>query len=393
MTPGSPRVVAAGLVGRFAYLAMPFCLVLFGLDRFGRIGAGANLAASYSLAAAVGMPAMSALAGRWGPSRLVLIAGTSSVLAGSGVLLSGSLTVCMGLTLVMAATFPPFGPLVRARWSWVLQGEDLEGLQGSARALEASLTEALAVLGPAAVASITALVGARAAWGTLVGLCGVASVGLACALRGAAMPSGPPSSPSRRWAPRFGSFTALLFGITMAAAGLAVMEVSVPAALLGRGQAPTGAGAVLSGLALGSVMGGLWYGTRVWRGSVRLRYLVTCLLVGAGLWLVIRTAQHAALPIIVAVAAVAGLPLAASTTEEFALLEGLVPTSRLTAGVALLLSVNSLGSAVGAYAGGQLLRGGEPGTAAAVAGLAFIIGGGVGAGAATRRGAGSSGRR
>jgi hypothetical protein len=69
---------------------------------------------------------------------------------------------------------------------------------------------------------------------------------------------------------------------------------------------------------------------------------------------------YAPFPVVLGTALVCGLPLSATTTEEFGLLERTAPAERLTEGIAYLLSVNSLGAALGALAAARLLptRGG-----------------------------------
>jgi hypothetical protein len=365
-TPGSARVTLAGLLGRLAYLAGPYCLLLYGTQH-GSIRYGADLAAAFSAGSAVGMPLSSWLAGRVPPARLVLSLAPLSVAAGILTLLARDhRTAAAAGVAVTALLLPPFGPLVRSRWSRVLiLSQDL----AAARSLEAALTEGLIVLGPAIMAGVAAGFGATAGLVLLLALVAAGTLGLAAGLEPIA-PARIVSAASIRpvrsaWMP---AVLLLLASVVVCAAGLAAVEVATPAALLDRGGVAAESGPVLAVLALGSALGGLWYGTRRWIGAAGSRYAVACVLSGLGCWLLVLACGHTVLGLAVVVAAPAGLPLAATAIEEFALLETRTPAAHLTTGFAVLLSANSAGAALGAVAAGRLLD--RHLTSAAVAALA-----------------------
>ena len=115
------------------------------------------------------------------------------------------------------------------------------------------------------------------------------------------------------------------------------------------------AGFILGTYALGSAVGGLWYGSRTWRAPVHRRFAITLCMVAAG------TATFWALPGLAVLAVVifcSGLAISPTFIAGFSLIEQQAPAGRRTEGMAWLTSAISVGVAAGSAVAGQLIDAG-----------------------------------
>jgi predicted MFS family arabinose efflux permease len=159
----------------------------------------------------------------------------------------------------------------------------------------------------------------------------------------------------------------LFFGAMLAAIDLATVDSAA-----GHGHKPL-AGVILGGYALGSMAGGLWYGSRAWRAPLRRRFTVTASAVAAGtatLWVMPGLAALSAVML------VSGLVLSPMVIGGFSLVEQQARPGRLTEGMAWLTSALAVGTAAGSAAAGQVIdaggaRGGYAFAAACGAGAAL----------------------
>jgi hypothetical protein len=137
---------------------------------------------------------------------------------------------------------------------------------------------------------------------------------------------------------------------------LAAIDLATVAFAAGHGHKPL-AGVILGGYALGSMAGGLWYGSRAWRAPLRRRFTMTVCAVAAG------TATFWAMPGLAALSAVmllSGLVLSPMVIGGFSLVEQQARPGRLTEGMAWLTSALAAGTAAGSAAAGQIIDAGGP---------------------------------
>jgi MFS family permease len=112
------------------------------------------------------------------------------------------------------------------------------------------------------------------------------------------------------------------------------------------------AGLVLGAYALGSAIGGLWYGTRHWRTPLERRFAITlaCTVAGvATFWL------QPGLMSLVAVIIVAGMSISPTLIAGYGLIERQAPPERRTEGMTWLSSAISVGVATGSPLAGHLI--------------------------------------
>jgi len=112
------------------------------------------------------------------------------------------------------------------------------------------------------------------------------------------------------------------------------------------------AGLVLGAYALGSAIGGLWYGTRHWRTPLERRFAITlaCTVAGvATFWL------QPGLASLVVVITVAGMSISPTLIAGYGLIERQAPPERRTEGMTWLSSAISVGGATGSPLAGHLI--------------------------------------
>ncbi len=203
---------------------------------------------------------------------LLPLAGGQAILYGLLVVAAQSHAGAGALIVLAAATgalLPPVAPVVR-----VLLGEMFDDPDGrdTAYALEAVVQEVLWITGPLVVALAVSFGSPSIA----VGLLGAVSLGgTALFLSSPWLRSEPARATSERSvrtsALSSPELRALLAPVALTGAGLGAIEVGLPSLALHAGSRPA-SGLLLALWSLGSMVGGLWYGARVWRSPLARRY-------------------------------------------------------------------------------------------------------------------------
>jgi predicted MFS family arabinose efflux permease len=252
------------------------------------------------------------------------------------------------------ASMPSLGSMVRARWSALL-GDS--GALHSAFALESVIDEMIFVVGPAVV---TLLATSFPPAGVLA--CMILSV-VGTLLFAAQRRTEPAVGPRvRREARPHGQRAA---GSRLPAAGLATMTpvylclgamfASIDLSTVDFAQRhghKSLAGFILGTYALGSAIGGLWYGSRAWRAPLERRFPLTLALTVAGVatfW-----AQPGLISLDLGVL-VAGLTISPTLIAGYGLIERQAPPERRTEAMTWLSSAISVGVAAGSAATGRIL--------------------------------------
>ncbi len=112
------------------------------------------------------------------------------------------------------------------------------------------------------------------------------------------------------------------------------------------------AGLILGTYALGSAVGGLWYGSRHWKAPLGRRFTITAALT------VIGVSTFWAMPGLLALDAVgflAGLAISPTLMTGYAILERQAPPHRTTESMAWLSSTISVGVALGSACAGHVI--------------------------------------
>lgn len=360
--PGALHFSATAFVGRLQISMFGLGAVLLVSAHKGHYGLAGGVAAADATGYAAVSPLVARLADRRGqgvvlrPVMAVFGAATSGLIVG---VIEGApaWTLLLASTIAGAAT-PQLGSMVRSRWSALLGKSPL---LHTAFSLESVADEVIFVVGPVLVTILATQVSPSA--GLVVGgaTCVVGTLAFADQRRSEPplqIGQRPPAEESRAWDRREPARGLVKLVPVFVAFGamLAAIDVSTVAFATGRGHRSL-AGVLLGGYALGSALGGLWYGARDWRSSTQRRFGVTIWLAALG------SASFWAMPGLAALGAamfISGLVLSPMLITGFSLIEQQALPGRLTEAMAWVTSAISLGTAVGAAVAGQVIDAAGP---------------------------------
>jgi MFS family permease len=371
--PGVGRIAAAALLARLPSGMTPLATVLLVRGEGRSYGVAGVVVAASSLAGAIGFPLWGRLIDRTGQSRVLL----PLAVVFPAALLCLALSATQGapaLVLVVFAalaggTQPPVGASMRALWPSLL---GKPALRDTAYALEAWLQELFFICGPLIVAAIASV---APAWCALLAAAAFAGIGtvsfaLAPAVRSA---GGSQRAPSRAGALESKAVRTVLFACVALGAAFGVVEVTMPAFGEAHGSRAQG-GFALACFALGSLVGGVWIGTRPAARRLAIRFALSLALLAVAL---IPPLVAPNLPVMCALMLLAGMPIAPAFAASYGLVGALTPPGTTTEAFAWLTTAIVAGLAIGT-AGGGLAIGhlgltGAIALAAPCAGLAALV--------------------
>ncbi|MFB4281904.1 MFS transporter [Nonomuraea sp. MTCD27] len=347
--PGVKAFVLAGLIGRMpmSMLGIGVILLISTLtDNYATAGA---VAATSNVAFAVAAPLSGRLADRFGQGRVIapiailnaLALAALMILAGSGL----PEWTLYASGLIVGATSLSIGSMVRARWSVIYGGS---GRLHTAFAFESVADEVVFVTGPALVTVLATAVNPYA--GLIVALVCMLLGSLALASQGRTQP---PVQQFRTSAgtPILIPGIALIAGVSLALGAIFGSVDLITVAFAEERGVKGAAGFLLASFAGGSMVSGLWFGSRNWRISMRARFVRALALFMVGLVPILFIDS----PWLMAGALfLAGFAISPTLITCFSLTERLVPPSLLTEGMAWISTAIGFGVAIGSWAGGQL---------------------------------------
>ncbi|OGA65216.1 MAG: hypothetical protein A3G83_03390 [Betaproteobacteria bacterium RIFCSPLOWO2_12_FULL_68_20] len=278
------RTFVASMIGRLPIGITGLAILLLVQATSGSFVRGGAATACYVGGLALAAPLLGRLIDRHGPRRALLTCGMLFPAAlGALVLAAGASGAPVLLTLALAAaagaSFPPITVCMRTYFRQRL-GEEAQ--LAAAYSLESVLIEAIFIVGPLLVALFVAAASAAAAvlFAAGCGLAGALLFTRSPAIRGwrieaRAAPSllGPLAEPG---------FVALVAVILFYSSAFGLMEIGVTAYATETADAAL-AGVLLGLMSVGSVFGGLAYGSRSWRWPLARQFAATLALMGAGL--------------------------------------------------------------------------------------------------------------
>ncbi|WHM37978.1 MFS transporter [Streptomyces sp. BPTC-684] len=354
------------IVGRFPLFLVTLALVMFATSRGTGYGSAGLLLACYSLGGAVLAPIVARRVDVHGQTPLLLLTGVVHPLALIAL-------VCMApdarlpqlvCVSVAGATIPPISGSVRSLWSALPTSGREAGFS-----LEAVLSEIFFIGGPLLLSGILF-------WGTpatalVVGgvLAGVGAIGFAT------------TQASRNWraeetesdllgALRSPGLVRLLAVLVCAAVSTGVFNLALPAFAEEHGSADS-VGLIFGAWGVGGVVGGLWYGSRTRDWPAERTLAIGLLLLSALTALPLLAWDNWSIGLALALG---GLVYAPVTVVQYELVARTAPSGAITEAFTWVITVNVVGTAVGAQLGGLLV--GAYGTwAAFVAAVAALLAG------------------
>ena len=347
--PGAWRFSAAAVIGRMPMSMFGLGTVLLISAATGKYGVAGTVSAVGSLGYAFTSPRLARLMDARGQRRVLLPLLTVFAVATAVLIVA----VQLGLPTwaffapgaIAGAAMPSLGTLVRARWSVLLTGSPR---LHAAFSFESVADELCFVIGPAAVTLLATEVFPASGVGVAALLCVLGTLWFA-AQRGTEPVVVPPGKTAAGKAARVRGAAApglvVLVPVYLLLGAMFVsIDLSTVAFAQHFGHKPL-AGFILGTYAFGSATGGLWYGSRQWRGSGERRFALTLTLT------VLGVATFWAQPNLVTLTCgiyLCGLTIAPTLIAGFSLLEAQARPGRRTEAMSWLSSGIAVGLAAGA---------------------------------------------
>jgi MFS family permease len=364
-TPGVGRLLVSSVVGRLPSGMFSLAILLFVHERTGSFLAAGLAVGAFSLAGALIGPLLGAQVDRHGQTRVLLGAALAQagllvalVIVGIGTPARPPVAAIVALAALAGGALPPIGGCVRALWSEVAHGEELQ----TAYALDATTQETIWTLGPLLVGLTAGFVSPAAAVLLCAALTVVGAVYFAT------------SSLSRGWRAERREHTResalgaspnlrmLLYTVVLAGVVIGAIEVGLPALAVGQG-ARWSSGPLLAMFSLGSMTGGLIYSARSWALEIGRRY--SAILMAMAIAVAPLIAVHSLAPVF-ALSVLAGLCLAPMISCQFSLVGALAPEGTVTEAFTWHRAATVAGMAGGSALGGSLIDAHGPGAAFAL---------------------------
>jgi MFS family permease len=350
-TPFVARLLSSAVVGRMPTAMAGLAIVLLVREGGGSYAVAGMVAGAYSIALALTSPLLGRLVDRVGQTRVLAGCALASAAAFAALAAAGrsaSPPVLAGLAALAGGSIPPVAACMRALWSDLLgDGGKLQ----AAFAVESTVQELIFVAGPPLVALLAAVLSPAAA---VLGTGALLVVGVAVF---AATPASRAWRPQRRaadWAGALRSpgIRAVLATIVLLASAFGMVEVTVVAGAEQLGSR-TLAGPLLALWALGSMAGGLAFGSRAADRGPEERMVPLLALVVAGIAVV---AVASGLVQLGAGMVLAGLGIAPAIACLYLLVDRLAPAGTVTEAFTWVTTAFSTGFALGNAVGGSLVH-------------------------------------
>ncbi|SDH33280.1 MFS transporter [Nonomuraea jiangxiensis] len=347
--PGVKGFVLAGFVARMPMSMLGIGIVLMITAVTENYATAGAVSATTNVAFAVAAPLSGRLVDRFGQGRVIVPFTVVNALA----LLT--LMVCVELRLpdwtlyasglVIGAATLSIGSMVRARWSVIHGGSNK---LHTAFAFESVADEVIFVTGPALVTVLATGVNPYAGLVVALVCMFLGSMVLAAQRR-----TQPPVQTVRSasGSPILIPGIALLSCVYLALGSVFGSVDLITVAYAEEHGAKGVAGFLLAAFAGGSMVSGLWFGSRRWRISLRGRFVRALCVFVVGLLPIMFIGD---LRVMAAALFLAGLAISPTLITGFSLTERLVPPSLLTEGLAWISTAIGFGVAMGAWAGGRL---------------------------------------
>jgi len=360
--------LAGATIGRLPFAAEALTLLLLVQGVTGSFADAGLVNACYSIGAAAGLPTQGRIVDRLGQTRVIVTATAINALALIALILIAEGTASMPAMCAVAVfagfAIPPLGTSIRTLWSELIADNDL---RQSAFALDAVCVEVAFIAGPLMAALVIGIASpvAGVLMNIVLSILGSTLFALSRASRawrGARHDLGL-AGPLRS----AGVLTLMGVGLGLGAC-VGAVELGMTAVAADDGLRQLG-GALLATQAVGSLAGGLVYGSRTWRtpGGRRLGYLSLALLLST-VPLVFTPSLEATFPL----ALISGFALAPTVSVLYVLLDSAAPPGTATEATGWVLT-----SFVGGASAGTGIAGAAVHASGPHAGLAVGLGGAV----------------
>jgi MFS family permease len=350
-TPHALPMVAAAFIGRLPLSMVGLGAVLLIQSETGSYGLGGAVAAVAAVATAISGPVIGRLADTHAQRRVLLLVLAVFVVSGFLFLFSvrdgwplWTMFVSAG---VAGASLPPVSSLIRVRWTYLLRGTPR---LPTALAMESVVDEFVFILGPVLVTFLSTTGHTTSGVVTAFTLATVGSLLFAAQRR----TEPPPAPREHRRGPSAMRVPGLrVIFVVGAAIGavLGTLQIALVAFADEVGERSL-SGLLIAGLAAGSMVAGIGWGTVHWR--VRLRHrLVSVLTLLTALTLPLAVVGNYWL--MLGLVVLTGVAISPSLISAFTLAEVLVPRAAVTEAFTWIGTSLAVGVAIGTSMAGKIV--------------------------------------
>ena len=350
--PGVRPVLVAAFIGRLPIGMMSLSIVILVSEETGSYATAGAVAATQALAGAIASPLLGRLIDRVGQTPVLVFCGVAFPVSVALLTIVASnvtdLLTLLACAIPFGVTYPPLFAATRALLTRMAGSEDLAA---TAFAFEAIVQEAFFITGPLLVALLVAVASPQAALAFVAVVTSVGTLSFAAtsASRSASGEAGPDHLMGALASP--GVRTLL---VVSAAFGLSfgTLEVTMPAFADERGSNAVG-GVLLAALALGSMVGGVWYGSRTLAA-----HLSTQMIWFSGVFAValVPLAFAGSIPVMLVLMGLAGFFVAPWAATTAALVGRLAPPGAVTEAYTWEMTAVVAGFAMGGVLSGVLVE-------------------------------------
>jgi MFS family permease len=368
--PGVARVAAFATTGRLPFAIVPLSIVLLMREEgyhYGQIGA---VVGAESLAVGVTAGFVGRLVDRAGRRRVILVTGATTTLVlcaeTLAILSDAPVWQLVALAALQGATIPPISASMRSLWAQLVPEETLE----TAYAFDAIQLELVFVIGPLIAAGLATALSPAVGLLLCAGFYLVAATGFATAQAARTVAPADHVERTRAGALRSPGIRTLVLAGTITAISFGALEVALTAFAEEEGSRAA-VGPLVTVWAIGSVIGGLWYGGRSWRVPIEKRFLVLMALLALGAAPLPFAPSIGVMGVLLVLT---GLALAPLATTEYSLIAKLAPPGSATEAYSWQIVANVMGAAAGSFVAGLLAEEASVEWALATAGIACAAG-------------------
>lgn len=353
--PGVPRLVASVLIGRLPIGIFSLAIVLLVREQTHSFAQAGAVSAAWALGAGIVAPLQGRLVDRLGQPAVLLPSTLLNAGAVAGVVLGARAGAPLWLLALLAglggAALPPLGACMRSIWASTFV-EDATA-RSVAYTFESMVAELFYIVGPAVTTLLIAVSSPSAALLVAIGLSAAGTLAFATAALSRGWRGEEAAERSRAGALASPGMRTLILAIAPTGIAFGGLEVTMPAFAVAQGRPAGLAGILLTAMAAGSLLGGLWYGAREWRGSVVTRFLGLQALFAAGLLPLLLASSVWSMAVLMALA---GLALAPSAAAGYLIVDRVAPPGTVTEATTWVMTANVAGGALGAVLAGIVVQ-------------------------------------